>query len=354
MHLPQDRPGLSFGPATPDPTLNALFERKDGWIGADGAYSVDLADGRRLWLFSDTWVGQATAGKRSNATIINNSVGVQKGKGEIRFSIGRNADKKPSAIFTPPDGTGWYWLQAGVYVNKKLFVFLSQIEKTGDGGVFGFRPIGQSLGVITNPDDDPTSWRCEYLKLPCTIFGSERQLTFGAAIVNDPDYVYVFGTDENLRPASRERFLIVARVRPTQIHEFSAWRFYDSDGWGTDFRASKRMIKGMASEGSVSYLPDVRQYVLVYTDHGLSDRILARTAAAPTGPWSASIEIYRCPEPGRDKKIFCYAAKAHPSLANGNELVISYVANSFDFWQVAADASIYLPKFIRAKYRESK
>jgi hypothetical protein len=69
------------------------------------------------------------------------------------------------------------------------------------------------------------------------------------------------------------------------------------------------MVSRMASEGSVSYLPDMREYVLVYTEGGLSDRLLARTAPEPIGPWSASTVIYRCPEPGRDKRIFCYGAK---------------------------------------------
>ena len=85
----------------------------------------------------------------------------------------------------------------------------------------------------------------------------------------------------------------------------------------------------------------------MYTEGGLSARILPRTAASPWGPWSAATVLYQCPEAGWDKRIFCYAAKAHPSLAAGDELVISYVANSFDFWQVAADARLYWPRFIR-------
>jgi hypothetical protein len=51
----------------------------------------------------------------------------------------------------------------------------------------------------------------------------------------------------------------------------------------------------------------------------------------------------------KDKRVFCYNAKAHASLSRGDELVVSYVANSTDFWHVAADASLYWPKFIRVK-----
>jgi hypothetical protein len=117
----------------------------------------DLGARRRLWLFSDTWVGQVRDGKRYDATVVNNSVGLQEDSGEtskIRFAVRKNAGKKPAAIFRPSDERGWFWLQAGMCVDKNLYVFLSQVEKTGQTGVFGFRQIGQSLGIVSNPDDD--------------------------------------------------------------------------------------------------------------------------------------------------------------------------------------------------------
>jgi hypothetical protein len=355
MPSQEGRPSLAFGTGEPYPQMNALFEQKEGWIGADGAHSVEMSAQRRLWLFSDTWVGRVRGRKRFDATIVNNSVGLQEGSSEtskVHFHVRKTSDTKVGAIFTPLDGRGWFWLQAGAYVNNNLFVFLSQVERTGKPGVFGFRQIGQSLGIVSNPEDDPTSWRCEQLKLPCTIFSPERELTYGAAVLRGRDYLYVYGTDETIKQTSRERYLIVARVPLSRVEDLRAWRYYDGDAWSTDFRASKRMVSRMASEGSVSYLPDMKQYVLVYTDAGLSDRVLARTAPVPTGPWSAAAVIYRCPEAGRDKNIFCYGAKAHSSIAHGNELIVSYVANSFDFWQVAADATIYLPRFVRLRYQK--
>jgi endo-beta-N-acetylglucosaminidase D len=57
---------------------------------------------------------------------------------------------------------------------------------------------------------------------------------------------------------------------------------------------------------------------------------------------------------GRDKNIFCYAAKAHPSQGTSEEMLISYVANSFDFWQVVGDASLYWPRFIRVQLATGK
>ena len=49
--------------AVPAPELDALFQRTDGWIGGDGAYSVAVSPKRTLWLFSDTWVGKVRDGR---------------------------------------------------------------------------------------------------------------------------------------------------------------------------------------------------------------------------------------------------------------------------------------------------
>src|SRR5262249_61085079 len=112
--------------------------------------------------------------------------------------------------------------QAGAYVDNTLFAFLSQIEKTGQTGGFGFRQVGQWLGIISNPDDDPTLWRCEQVKLPCTIFSPERQLTFGAAHLLENGYLYAYGTDEAIKLTDRDRYLIVARVPLSPIRDLPA------------------------------------------------------------------------------------------------------------------------------------
>src|SRR5580704_7869805 len=88
--------------AVPAPDLDALFYRTDGWIGGDGAYSVALSPRRTLWLFSDTWVGKIRDGRRTDATIVNNTVGVQAGPGgRVTYTIARGPDGKPVALIVP-------------------------------------------------------------------------------------------------------------------------------------------------------------------------------------------------------------------------------------------------------------
>jgi hypothetical protein len=144
--------------------------------------------------------------------------------------------------------------------------------------------------------------------------------------------------------------MILARVKTDAIADTAAWRFFKDGEWQTDFRACSRLANHVAAECSVSFLPAHKKYVAVYTEGGLSKKIVARSAAAPWGPWSEPALLFECPEMGWNKKIFCYAAKAHPMLAvNDGELVISYVANAFDWGMVINDARLYWPRFIRVK-----
>ncbi len=340
--------------ARPAPELDALFQRADGWIGGDGAYSVALGKDRTLWLFSDTWVGKVREGKRADASIVNNSLGVQEGSGaatKVRFLFGKGEAGKPAAWLTPADGRGWFWLQAGVLVNHKLYVFLAQIEKADRPGVFGFRQVGQWLGIVANPNDEPENWRLQQKKLPFVEFSKKHTLNFGTAVLQESGYLYVYGFQETGKFGALGRRMVLARVEADKIEDFADWRFFDEGEWHKDAGRVTGLAGGFAPECSVSYLPKQRLYAAVYTELGLSPRILARTAPAPWGPWSEPVRLYKCPEPARDKRLFCYAAKAHPTLAAGDELVISYVVNSTDFWQVAADARLYWPRFVRVKLK---
>ena len=81
---------------------------------------------------------------------------------------------------------------------------------------------------------------------------------------------------------------------------------------------------------------------------GLGGRILLRLAPAIVGPWGQPAEIYRCPEMKWPTKAFCYAAKAHPELADApGELLITYAANAWNFWDLFKEPRLYWPRFGR-------
>jgi hypothetical protein len=351
---PADPPGPPRPPAVvraePLPGWDAKFRRTDGWVGADGAYSVPVSDNRTLWLFSDTWVGSVRDGKRAGVVLVNNTVGVQDGHGDaakVSFTVKRDAAGKPQAVFVPPDGRGWFWPHAGVHLDGTLYLFLMQVEKTGAPGAFGFKLVAQWLGAVENPGDDPTAWKVSYSKLPFAEFAAGRTVSFGAAVLRAGTHVYVYGFEEGPSRPRRVKRMVLARVPADKLADFDAWRFYAGGGWMGDTKELTGLASGLAAEYSVSYVPGLKKYAAVYTELGLSDRIVARFADAPEGPWSDPVLLYRCPEMKRDRRVFTYAAKAHPHLSGDGELVVSYCANSFDLAPVINDATLYWPTFVR-------
>jgi len=337
--------------AEPLPAWDAKFRRTDGWIGGDGAYSVPISPTRNLWLFSDTWIGKVRNGKRTDLAMVNNTVGVQDGRGsdaKLTFVVRRDADGKPQSLITPADGRGWFWPFAATHHRGKLYLFLAQMEKADGPPAFGFQAIVQSLGVVSNPDADPTAWTITQHKLPWVEFAADRKLNFGSAVLTAGDHLYVYGYEETPRkgffPARR---MVLARVPVGQVDDLKAWRFLTAGGWKAEPKDLKPLADDLAVEYSVTHLPGLKRYAAVYTELGMSDRIMARFAESPEGPWSKPVLLHRCPEMGRDKKVFSYAAKAHPHLADGNELVISYVVNAFELARVINDATLYWPTFVR-------
>ena len=114
------------------------------------------------------------------------------------------------------------------------------------------------------------------------------------------------------------------------------------------------MFPNVGSEFSVSWLPALGEYAAVYSE-GIGGRILVRLSPTQTGPWGEAFEIYRCPEMGWSPKVFCYAAKAHPELTSApNELVITYAANSWNFWDLFNDARLYWPRFLRVTLKADR
>lgn len=340
--------------AEPDAALNAKFRQTDGWVGGDGAFSVPLSDKRALWLFSDTWVGTVRDGKRKDVKMVNNTIGVQDGSGadaKFTFFVQKGDDTKPKAFFTPPDGKGWFWLFAGYHADSKLHVFLPRFEKSGTGGAFGFKAVDLWLGTVSNPEAEPTKWKIAYKKVPFAEFDAKRKLSFGSAVLVSDDYAYVYGYEETQRRFNPLRKLLVARVAKDKLADFDSWRFYANGEWKPDATAASGFASDIGAEFSVSYLPGLKRYALVTTEAGLSDRIIGRFATSPEGLWSDPVVLYTCPEMKKDKKVFTYAGKAHPHLAAGNELVISYATNAFELGPVINNAELYWPTFVRVQLK---
>ena len=337
------------------PNYNALFQRQDGWTGADGAYSVKLTENRILWLFGDTWYGEVRKDRHTNATIVNNSIAIQHGiipvDASVRFYSGRASDGQPLAFIRPDDGRGWFWFYDGIEVDNVLYLCLIQADRTEYRNSFGFKIIGTRLGRVINPEELPDSWRIAQHRIPWERLSPGGDTIFGSALLRENNFLYIFGTTEDVVGSIRHKYMILARAPETKLEHFDQWQFFSAGHWSNDFSELSRLAGDLANEFSVSYLAALEKYIVVYSAKGLSKNIVVRFASNPWGPWSEPEVLYECPEASRSKDVFCYAAKGHPELSLApDEIIVTYIASSMDFEKIAADAELYRPRFLRVKF----
>src|SRR4249920_1937958 len=108
------------------PDATARFRGAGLWLGADSAYSVDLGEGRVLWLFGDTFIDPTRDGSRTNGPnqFVRNSVALQTAtsetarydlsQSELRFFTGPARDGVASSFFPDTAEGDWYWPLSGI------------------------------------------------------------------------------------------------------------------------------------------------------------------------------------------------------------------------------------------------
>ena len=383
---------------------NKTFNFQSGWTGGDGAGTVDLKDGRVVWMFGDSLIGDIKEGKHAAGThMINNAIAVQTlGKqpqpSQFEFAVGsKNSKGKPTAWVVPdPDKVkptvpitnkkyprGWFWPAGGGCLmgtgqQKKLVMFFFHVGRTDrDKGVWSFKNIGGAMLVVDNPDQPIERWKSRQIDLPFVVDIDKVELakkknqkgvletTWGMSCVVEKvtsastgkaiEMVYVFGARQKSR---FNRQLLLARVPANQIEDLKAWRFYSgkskTDSWSQSAGDAKPIAERIAAEFSIHSTKHSGKpkYILIHSDPMLGTQIHGRVADSLEGPWSPRTQLYRVPDVAKSKNYFTYAAKAHARLSPKGKLLISYVVNSQDFWEMLRDASIYRPRFIRVPVGE--
>lgn len=358
--------------AQPAPEWTALFDRREGWTGADGVYSVPLAGDERagsgarqrtlIW-FSDTFAGTVNADKsRSNTSMVNNSTGLllgpQPDPAQLSLNLRRDARGRAQSMVQPKrpeDPSERFWPSDAVVVNGVLHTFALRI-KDAPTPPFAFATAGASLLMARADVALPYAGSYSQVNSPLIILPDAEgrgEVFFGTAIMPmtaaagapRPDgFLYVYGS----RNGGYQKQLVVARVKPAQIRQFDAYRFWNGSAWVADIQQAFSMTKGVSSEFSVQPLADGR-FLLVHMTDLLGSTVAVRYGASPTGPWGRDIPVWDCPEIGLTPNVYVYGAKAHPHLSAPGELLISYHVNSFDFFEnfSAGGSDIYRPRFLK-------
>ncbi len=321
-----------------------LFRHDASWVGGDAAYSVDLGNGRVLWLFGDSWIDPSGGHLRDR--MVSNSVAIQDGydpsSAQIRFFWRTGSDGLPRPFF-PNRGTERYWPGHGIRLGDHLLLFLMRVKSIATG--LGFEVYDWDAVLVRNPDDVPREWELTWLETP----KNDRQIIVGSASVLSKDgYVYAYSTQE---PTAQHDVYLV-RWRESDAREGKLmdleWWAGDAEGWVPDrhqLTPPHPVLNGGQTEFTVHYDSSSQRYLQVQTVGFGSAAVTLRSAAKLTGPWSEPDTLYRPPELSKPG-ILIYAGKAHPHL-RGADLVLTYATNSFDFQELVRDTTIYYPRFVR-------
>lgn len=324
----------------PDTAFNNQFRREiGGWIAADATYSIHLPDGRTLWLFGDTFIGEVNENGAivPGSRFIRNSAVIQEGKSLQTLFSGTRSSPGDFIPADHPDST-WYWPEHGVVENDTLRIIVAKFRKNPDAPAgFQFAHAGNDIASFTFPALEFTGT----VPISCH---PVNDVIYGDRVLADSTHLYIYGR-KNDDPAINIPYPHVARCPVGKLMD-QQWEFYSGSGWSSDPTATKRINSFQVSQ-QYSVSTYMGKYILLTQDIWLSPKIFSFVSDSPAGPWENRRLIYTTPESSDD--LFTYNAYAHPQFDRNGEMLVSYNVNG-DFWSIFSDVEIYRPRFIRIPY----
>ncbi|NUR64955.1 MAG: DUF4185 domain-containing protein, partial [Streptomyces sp.] len=361
----------SVGSWSADKGLTAEFARygddatrADDWTGGDGTHSVRLPDGRVLWLFSDTYLGQvyappnpvgeSYAWRDTAAPLVRNSAVVMRG--------GRLESTLPAPLFPDPGPNQWRWPVA------------ARVEPRSPGS--SERVLRVVLWVRTAAAapwiyGTPTATEVATLSLPGLRVESivkvldqqlvpdpSRRVLFGTTLVERGGWTYVFGGDDGQAVSRPVSSAYAARVPDGRLGEPGAWQYWDGSDWRAGARpaavlgdAGRRT--GVGSAFSVTRVDGT--YVLFTMAAGTAGltTVTSYWACSPSGPWHGPTKDFTPALP--EGQVAAYNPQVHPALGDGGRLVLSYDVNWLEPSAAAAqlnrNVSLYRPRFVTLRLK---
>ncbi|MGW2517474.1 DUF4185 domain-containing protein [Streptomyces sp. NPDC001617] len=337
--------------------------RTDDWTGGDGTHSVRLPDGRVLWLFSDTYLGQvhappnpvgeSAAWRDTSAPLVRNSAVVMRGS--------RLETTLPTPLFPDPAPNQWRWPVA------------ARVEPRSPGSsekvvrvVLWVRTAGQSPWIY----GVPTATEVATLSLPdlrvesvvkvldqSLVTDPSRRILFGTTMTEKGGWTYVFGGDDGQAASRPASSAYAARVPEGRLGDPSAWRYWDGSGWGL----RPRPLSGAKVGSAFSVVRVNGTYVLFTMAAGAAGltTMTSYWSCSPTGPWHGPTKSFSPSLPAAG--VAAYNPQAHPAVSDSasgagdgdGRLVLSYDVNWLETTgasaSINANVSLYRPRFVTVR-----
>lgn len=335
--------------ARPWPAGDGLFRQDPRWLGADDAHSVDLNDGRILWLFGDTFIAPDAIPDRARADLIRNSIAIQSGSDPalavMAFFWRRTAKRAPASFFAE-SGVGWFWPGDGIRMGGQLLIFLTLIEPAEND--LGFAVAGWRSVRVDNPDAAPGKWRIESARQSAQRF----VVALGAGgVLSQGGHLYAYGSSPGGNAAHLARWP-EERAAAGDLRDPQWWCGGDL-GW-----RNESTLQGLPAvlftdaqvEFGVHFEPRFKSYLQIQTIGFGAVDLGFRTAPRPEGPWSPLSRFYSPQQTSSMPGMLTYAAKSHPFLA-GADLVVTYATNHLEPQRLISCSALYYPRFLQVEIK---
>ena len=178
--------------------------------------------------------------------------------------------------------------------------------------------------------------------------------TWGAATALHDGWLLLYGTARPGIPGVFGFSLQVARVRPDDLLDLSAWQYWDGADWADEPVAPATLVPalGGVSQTLSVFEQDGTWYALSKRDEFLGDKVTVWSAPEPWGPFDGGRTVAWLPSDAVTGALR-YMPLAHPDLfPEPGTVVISYSRNRTDLGEVLEDPLLYRPRFIRVSLPE--
>ena len=280
-----------------DPETTARWAHvRRGWKGGDGAFSVAVSPTVTLWLFGDSIVARPG---RPGYAFVRNSAVEERADGTL-VTTEATSEGRSTFGFDDPSDQRWFWPGAGFVVGSQLWLFASEMYKSGSG-YWGFAYRRSWLLRVALRGRRLT-------ELQRTALPSDGVI-WGAAVIHDGEWLYVFGVHDH----KTSKHPHVARVPAAD--PLAPWTFWDGAHWTPSAAQHARWRGSVASEYSV--MPTATGVTLVSAGGAFDNGVYAFRAPGVLGPWAQLGSIYKARV---SKGTFAYNALLHPRSDGDYEL----------------------------------
>lgn len=329
------RPALAAACTKPAPSVAGFgaaidARRNTSWTAADLTSSINLTDGRRLWLYGDTITsGLAPGGPGvvSSTFTARNSAMVQD-KGCFTPLLNGAADTASSWI--PELGDQWSWPGDGYARGGTVWLWATRLTRVSSG-LLGFEAQAVDLVEI----DQATMairavHRNRYAASP---------ILLGGSVTTDGIWTYLWGRDE----LGTKRHTYVARVPAANPR--GATTYWTGTTWSASPANARpifttEVIGGPAFADLGPVYGDKRYVAVVMDGEFLTTKLEVYHGPGPAGPWQKAMTM-EAPALAGDGTTWSYMAGVHGVDTATGGLHVTWNINSFDTAAVTRDVHAY-------------